>query len=549
MEADVDVRLLGPLDVRVAGSAVEFVGAKQRTLFSALALRAPEPVPVDDLIEALWGGDPPGGAIQALQKQISRLRERLGDDAPLSHRPAGYALEIERATIDAQRFEDLLRRARTALAGGAPDDARTDLAAALTLWRGPALAEHRFDGFAQLEISRLEELRLEAIEEQMAPNSPAAATSTSPASCSALVAEHPLRERLRAQLMLALYRGGRQAEALETMREGRRMLVDELGIEPGPELRRLERMILAHDPELTAEPRPSSQPATLPAPASTTIGRTGELAEIVELLVRPGPAAHPRRHGRRRQDAARAGGRAGVEERFPGGAVHVNLDGIETRRVLVAEAASALGFVAATRAELGEQLALATRGAPALLVLDGFERFLDDAGQVGQLLAAVANLKVLATSRAALRLTAEHVYPVYPLAAADAAELFVARAAAVRPDTCSTATAPMVDAICARLDGLPLAIELAADRVRLLPLPALLERLDDRLALLTGGPRDLPPRQRSLRATLEWSWDVLEEPEQTLLSRLTVFEGGASLEAAEAVCNAERARRAASRRS
>jgi predicted ATPase len=204
----------------------------------------------------------------------------------------------------------------------------------------------------------------------------------------------------------------------------------------------------------------------------------------------------------------------------------------------VTEAASALGFVAATPEQLAEQLRRGTHGALALLVLDGFERFLEDAGQVGQLLAAVANLKVLATSRAALRLTAEHVYPVYPLAAPNAAALFVARVTAARPDRdVDGEGSGLVADICARLDGLPLAIELAADRARLLPLPALLARLDDRLALLTSGPRDLPARQRSLRATLDWSWDVLDAPERTLLGRLTVFEGGASLEAAEAVCN------------
>jgi predicted ATPase len=193
--------------------------------------------------------------------------------------------------------------------------------------------------------------------------------------------------------------------------------------------------------------------------------------------------------------------------------------------------------VAATPEQLAEQLRHATR-ALALLVLDGFERFLDDAGQVGQLLAAVPNLKVLATSRAALRLTAEHVYPVHPLAAPNAAALFAARVTAARPGWDVDGEGPeVVDSICARLDGLPLAIELAADRARLLPLRALLSRLDDRLALLTSGPRDLPARQRSLRATLDWSWDVLDEPERTLLGELTVFEGGASLEAAEAVCN------------
>ena len=229
-------------------------------------------------------------------------------------------------------------------------------------------------------------------------------------------------------------------------------------------------------------------------------------------------------------------GRA-VSARFPAGAVQVNLDGAEDAGVLVPEAASALGVVAATAAELGVRLAEVTRGAPALLVLDGFDRYLDDAGQVGQLLASVPNLTVLVTSRAPLRLTAEQVYRVQPLPEPNAAALFVARARAVKGDRAfDDEDRAIVDAICSRLDGLPLAIELAADRARLLPLPALLERLEHRLELLTGGPRDLPARQRSLRATLEWSWEALEEPERQLLSRLTVFEGGASLEGAEAVC-------------
>ena len=202
-------------------------------------------------------------------------------------------------------------------------------------------------------------------------------------------------------------------------------------------------------------------------------------------------------------------------------------------------AASALGVVAETPAELGERLARATRGASALLVLDGFERFLADAAQVAQLLAAVPNLTVLVTSRAPLRLTAEHAYRVQPLAVSNAAALFTARVAASRPDWAPREDDHVVAQICARLDGLPLAIELAADRARLLPLPALLERLERRLELLSGGPRDLPERQRSLRATLEWSWEVLDAEQRALLARLCVFEGGASLEAFHAVCDPE----------
>jgi predicted ATPase len=230
-------------------------------------------------------------------------------------------------------------------------------------------------------------------------------------------------------------------------------------------------------------------------------------------------------------EAARA-----VADRFPGGVAHVALDGVEDPGVLVPEAATALGVVAATPAELGEQLGRATRGAPALLVLDGFDRLLEDAPDVGQLLAAAANLTVLTTSRAPLRLTAEHTYRVQPLTRPNAAALFMARARAARENGGLGAPNAIVDAICSRLDGLPLAIELAADRARLLPLPALLERLEHRLELLTGGPRDLPTRQRSLRATLDLSWEALEQKEQQLLGRLAAFEGGASLEAAEAIC-------------
>jgi predicted ATPase/DNA-binding SARP family transcriptional activator len=540
VSSEIAVRLLGPLEVELSGQSVRFEGIKQRKLFMVLALRAPEAVSADELVTVLWGEQPPAGAAQALQKQISRLRRRLGEESPVSYRPAGYALEIDPRTIDARRFEGLLEDARVALGRDDPERAAASLRAALALWRGEALADHRFDEFAQREIARLEELRVEAIEERLAAELACGRDADLVGELQALVAEHPLRERLRAQLMVALYRTGRQAEALEVMRAGRRLMVDELGIEPGPELRQLERMILAQDPKLSAERHVSALAAPLPAPPNQTIGRGGELAEIAELLVdsdvRLVTLVGPGGVGKTR--LALEAGRT-VAERFPGGVAYVNLEGVEDAGVLVPEAASALGVVAATAAELGEQLGQATRGAPALLVLDGFERFLDDAEHVAQLLGAVANLTVLATSRAALRLSAEHGYRVQPLAAPNAAALFLARAQAARADGEIEDDRAIVDAVCARLDGLPLAIELAADRARLLPLPALLARLEDRLELLAGGPRDLPKRQRSLRATLEWSWEALEEPERVLLGRLTVFEGGASFVAAEAVCDVD----------
>jgi predicted ATPase/DNA-binding SARP family transcriptional activator len=520
----IDVRLLGPLEVAVGGRPVEFEGAKQRRLFVALALRAPEAVPVDELVEAVWGDQPPDGRDQALQKQVSRLRARVGNQLPVRRRTTGYALEIDRDAIDSRRFERLLERSRA----GEP----AELLNALALWRGPALADHRFDDFTQAEVERLEELRLEAIEERVAADLARGQAVDLVGQLRALVAEHPLRERLRGQLMLALYRSGRQADALEAMREGRRLLVDELGLEPGPELRKLERMILAQDPSLEAEAPRDVLTAPLPVPANATIGREGELADIAALLakreVRLLTLIGSGGVGKTRLalEASRA-----IDARFPGGAAYADLAGAEG--MLVTAAAAALGLLAETPAELGERLSRASQGASSLLVLDGVERFLADAAQISQLLAAAPNLTVLATSRAPLRLTAEQTYRVEPLALSNAAALFTARVAAARPDWIPDPT--VVEAICAKLDGLPLAIELAADRARLLPLPSLLERLEQRLELLSYGPRDLPERQRSLRATLDWSWEALEPEQRALLTQLSVFEGGVSLDACQAV--------------
>jgi DNA-binding SARP family transcriptional activator len=274
---------------------------------------------------AVWGDEQPAAADQALQKQVSRLRGRLGDAGPLvRHRPPGYVLDMDPQAVDLRRFEELLRGGRVALGRDDPGRAAADLQTALALWRGGALADYRFDDFAQREIFRLEELRVEAIEERLAAELAGGGAEDLVGELQTLVAEHPLRERMRGQLMVALYRAGRQAEALETMRAGRQLLVDELGIEPGPELRRLERMILAHDSALAADRPSAGLVGRLPAPGNETIGRGRELAEVGELLVYPDvrlvTLVGPGGVGKTR--LALEAGRA-VAARFPAGAVHV----------------------------------------------------------------------------------------------------------------------------------------------------------------------------------------------------------------------------------
>ena len=198
VDSQIDVRLLGHLEVDVSGERVRFEGAKQRKLFAVLALSAPDAASVDELVEALWGDEPPAGAGQALQKQVSRLRGRLGDAGSLlRHRPPGYALDVEAQTIDSRRFEELLRGARVALGGDDPERAAADLRTALALWRGDALADFRFDEFAQREIARLEELRIEAVEERLAAELASGGAEDLVGELQALVTEHPLRERLR----------------------------------------------------------------------------------------------------------------------------------------------------------------------------------------------------------------------------------------------------------------------------------------------------------------------------------------------------------------
>jgi predicted ATPase/DNA-binding SARP family transcriptional activator len=534
----VEFRLLGPFEVESDGRDLTPVRPKQRTLLASLVLRANQVVSTDDLIETVWADSPPASAQSALQGHVSALRKALGADV-IETRPPGYLLQTDPAAIDARRFELLLETARSERE---PARRSVLLRDALALFRGEPLADFRYEPFAREEAARLEQLRLSALQDRIEAEVELGTSAELVPELERLLGEHPYEERLRALLMLALYRSGRQAQALQAYAEGRRRLVEELGIEPGPALQGLERQILNQDPALepaAAAGRAEPTLGKLPLQPTPLIGREAELAAIraglddTRLLTLTGTAGT----GKTRLAIEVA---ARLAERYPGGAVFVGLAPIADAALVLPTIAQALG-ITDTIAHAADTLAaaLASRK-PLLLVLDNCEHVLGAARPLAQLIAAAPALTVLATSREPLRIAGERVYPVPSLRRDEAVPLFAARAEAVRPDfELTEANEPIVAEICRRLDQLPLAIELAAARVVLFPPSALLARLDQRLLLLTGGGRDQPERHQTLRAAIDWSHELLPAPAQALFARLSIFAGGWTLEAAEAVCNGD----------
>jgi predicted ATPase/DNA-binding SARP family transcriptional activator len=520
-----EFRLLGPLEVESDGAVLPVGGPRQRALLAFLLLHANEVVRRERLIDALWGEQPPARAQNALQVAVHGLRRVLGPER-VETVGDGYRLHVEPDELDLARVQELLRHSP---------------AAALELWRGPVLAGVEAP-FAAAEAARLEQLRLTAVEARIEAELARGDHALLVPELEALIAEHPYRERLRGHLMLALYRLGRQAEALDAYQAARRLLVDQLGIEPGPDLQELERAILRQDPALT--PQISAMPR-LPVPAAPLIGRGLELAAVTGLL---------RRADVRLVTLTGTGGtgktRLALEAAWQLASdfdetVFVDLSPLSEPELVVATIAEALEVQPTL-----EEVRAAVRRGRRLLLLDNFERVGDAAPVVRDVLAAAPGLKALVTSRAALRLSGEHEYAVPPLAVPDArarrsvealaqneaVQLFVARARAVRADFQLADNSPAVAEICRLVDGLPLAIELAAVRVKLMSPAELCRRLTRRLEVLTGGPRDAPARQRALRTTIAWSVELVPPEEARLFRRLGVFAGGWSLEAAEQVC-------------
>ena len=556
---ELEFLLLGPLEVRAGGNRVPVPGAKERRLLALLLLHANTVVSADRLLEELWGEHLPNDPANALQSRVAKLRRALGQTGAqgvLTSRRPGYVLQVDPEQLDIHRFERLVAEARQA---AATVDAAERFAEALALWRGPALADVAREGVAQAEIARLEELRLVAVADKLDAELAAGRHAELVGELEALVAAHPLRERFRAQLMVALYRSGRQADALAAYRAARAALADELGIDPSPELQRLEQAILTQDPSLAAPEALAEPPGNLPTRLTSFVGRHAELEQVRELLVRHRLVTLTGPGGVGKTSLALAVA-AQAASRQRGGGWLVELASLGDPSLVPTAAAGALGL----RDTLGgpatqgvvsplDRLVEFVQAGERLLVLDNCEHLVQACAELAEtLLGAAPNLQILATSRERLGVPGEALSPVAPLelpdealppealAGYDVVRLFLERATAGRPDFALDAmTAPAVARICRRLDGLPLAVELAAARVRSLPVTEIAARLDDRFGLLTGGPRTAAARQQTLRATLDWSYRLLTDPEQRLFNRLAVFAGGWTLQAAETVCGGD----------
>ncbi|HEY3556059.1 MAG TPA: BTAD domain-containing putative transcriptional regulator [Kribbella sp.] len=519
--------VLGPVTAWTdAGEPVVVQGLKVRALLADLLVHEGRPVPADRLIDHLWGSELPGNPSGTLSAKVSQLRGAFEDAEPGSRSlvqsgPAGYSLVVSEANCDALRFRELL-------GSGAVEEA-------LALWRGPAYADFADEPFVETAVAKLTDQRLSACEQ----------ADLSVSDLSELVREHPLREGLRAAHMKALYRAGRQSEALESYDELRELLLEDLGLDPGPALVALQQSILTQD-----LPRARSN---LPAQMTELIGRADALADIgralgtSRLVTLTGPGGV----GKTRLALAAA---SAVADRFADGVVLVELAAITPDALSVANALTDAVQAALDLRDTGEAGAVVDRLAAVmgsrLLVLDNCEQVVEEVAVLtDRLLAAAPALRVLATSREPLGLAGEVVWSVPPLSVppptadvetvgeCSAAQLFVTRAAAAsRGFALTEDTVADVAVLCRRLDGIPLALELAATRVRALGVRGLVARLDDRFRLLATGHRGAAPRQQTLHAMIDWSWELLSASEQSVLRRLAVHADGCTAEAAAAVC-------------
>ena len=550
-----EFRVLGSLEVRRRGDLVDIGSRNERKVLAALLVDANAVVSTSRLIGAVWGDDAPDSDLNTLQTYVARLRRRLRtpeQPAPIVTRPPGYAIELSVDQLDALEFCARTGEAQTRLPDD-PGDALALLDAALALWRGPAFAEFADDELARAEAVRLEELRQTAVEMRadalLAVGRAAEALSV----LEGMVAAHPLRERPHAQLMRAMASAGRQVDALRLYQRFRERLAEDLGLEPSAVLRGVESQILAQAPDLiTAEP-PAARPATEGnlAPAITTfVGRDNDVATLADLvdrarlmsLVGVGGVGKSRLALRLAETVAAA---------FPDGTWVVELARLNSADAVPHAVATTLGVVLAPGVDVVEALVASLRHRRMLLVVDNCEHVLHAAAHLVNALARrCPHVTIVATSRERLGVDGEHVWPVLPLPvppataelsdvlASPAVALFLDRARAAQAGFVldDTNTGAVVE-ICRGLDGLPLALEIAASRLGVLTPQDLAQRLRNRFTLLTSGPRNEDERHRTLRALVDWSYGLLDETERAMFDRLSVFAGGWTLDAAVAVCS------------
>jgi predicted ATPase/DNA-binding SARP family transcriptional activator/tetratricopeptide (TPR) repeat protein len=540
----VEVELLGPPALLGDDGTRLKVAGRQRALLALLALAAPRPVTSDRLLDALWGDDLPADPPNALQQRISALRKvvdpaRRGDVLVTS--PDGYALRLGDERIDARRFARLAARGSELLATGQPVDALAELDEALSLWKGDALEGFADETWAHVEAHRLMELRRTATEDRFEAALTTGAGAELVGALTDLLERHPLRERVAGQLMLALYRGGRQADALAVYDRTRRQLVDDLGVDPGPALQTVYRRVLDQDPALgpnPLRPAPSTRVDNLPPAALALVGREDALEQVDRLMAGARLVTLTGPGGSGKTSLAIEAARR--RPRPVHGTWLVELAPLADAEAIVGELASLLGIgspgLGAAAIDLGT-VATSVRDRKLLLVLDNCEHVVEPvAALVEELLAAAPGVAVLATSREPLGITGEQVWSLPTLgvpgpeetsrdaiALAPAVQLLLERVRQHDPWFDLTRTdAPLAASLVRQLDGLPLAIELAAAQLRVLSLEELATSLDDHLVSLASPVRTTPVRHRTLRGALDWSWDLLDDGQRVAWAALAV---------------------------